>query len=86
MEKILQILVLVATINDRKIIEEANAERNHLVITMLLPEKEKDKERINIMHLIIFALHNIFDSFEDIDIDPKKKCLLLMKKYIIYII
>lgn len=37
MEKILQIFVLVATVNDRKIIEEANAERNHFVITLLFP-------------------------------------------------
>lgn len=41
---------------------------------------------MNIMYLIIFALQNIFDFFDDIEIEPKKKCLLLMKKYIIYII
>ena len=37
MDKILQIFVLVSTVKDRKIIEQSNAERNHLVITMLFP-------------------------------------------------
>lgn len=41
MEKILQIYVLAATFNDLKIIEEANAERNHLVVAMIFSEKEK---------------------------------------------
>lgn len=43
MDNILQILVLVATVNDRRIIEEANAERNHAVINMLFPDKDKEK-------------------------------------------
>ena len=38
------------------------------------------------MYQIFGALQSIFDFYEDMDIDPKKKCLQLIKKYMIYII
>jgi hypothetical protein len=38
------------------------------------------------MYQILGALQNIFDLFEDMDIEPKKKCILLIKKYIIFLI
>lgn len=37
------------------------------------------------MFLIFGALQNIFDFFEDLDIERKKKSLTLIKKYMIYI-
>lgn len=37
------------------------------------------------MFLLFGILQNIFDFFEDLDTEPKKKCLLLIKKYILYI-
>lgn len=38
------------------------------------------------MFLIFGALQNLFEFFEDLEIEPKKKAAVLIKKYMIYII
>ena len=39
LEKVLEILVLIAVPGERKIIDEANAENNKKMCTLLFPEK-----------------------------------------------
>ena len=41
---------------------------------------------VNVMALILTCVHNTFDFFEDMDIELKKKNLLLLKKYLIFMI
>ena len=41
---------------------------------------------VNVMALILTCVHNTFDFFEDMDIELKKKNLLLLKKYLIFMV
>lgn len=38
------------------------------------------------MFQIFGVLQSIFDFYEDMEVDAKKKCVQLIKKYMIYII
>lgn len=88
LEKVLEILLMVAVPEGKKIIDEANAENNQKMCRLMFPpdhkDRDKDKERVNIMALILTCIHNAFDFFEDTDVVWKKRALILLKKYLIF--